>query len=142
MDPLLAALHSLTGLRAALLSSLSSGLRNDAPDDAIAMRQKVCTRAVCPSSGLWLWSWYTKGVALWCHGHGSWGGRPGLPPQLLSWTAADCDLWPRLASIMSHDDRFMTLSVAHRWLGASPLPLQWRLSEIGLEDYAFVLLSR
>eukprot|EP00850_Spirogloea_muscicola_P003513 SM000014S00301 [mRNA] locus=s14:501177:507786:- [translate_table: standard] len=39
-DKLLACMHSLTGLRAALLSGLASGLRNDASDESIAMRQK------------------------------------------------------------------------------------------------------
>ena len=37
----MSAMHSLTGLRAVLLYGLESGLRNDAPDSAIAMRQKV-----------------------------------------------------------------------------------------------------
>ncbi|CAM6112841.1 unnamed protein product [Calypogeia fissa] len=39
-DVLIGTLHSLTGLRALLMKGLESGLRNDAPDDAIAMRQK------------------------------------------------------------------------------------------------------
>lgn len=39
-DKLIGALHALTGLRALLLKGLESGLRNDASDDAIAMRQK------------------------------------------------------------------------------------------------------
>jgi hypothetical protein len=34
-------MHALTGLRAGLLKGLETGLRNDASDDAIAMRQKV-----------------------------------------------------------------------------------------------------
>ncbi len=33
-------LHSVTTARALLVSGLSSGLRNDAPDRALAMRQK------------------------------------------------------------------------------------------------------
>lgn len=33
-------LHATTTVRALLVSGLSSGLRNDAPDRAIAMRQK------------------------------------------------------------------------------------------------------
>ncbi|KAG6548416.1 hypothetical protein Mapa_009902 [Marchantia paleacea] len=39
-DLLIGALHSLTGLRAVLVKGLESGLRNDAPDESIAMRQK------------------------------------------------------------------------------------------------------
>ncbi|XP_024534041.1 phosphoglucan, water dikinase, chloroplastic isoform X1 [Selaginella moellendorffii] len=39
-DMLVGAMHALTGLRAVLLKGLESGLRNDASDDAIAMRQK------------------------------------------------------------------------------------------------------
>ena len=34
------ALHGVTTVRAVLVSGLSSGLRNDAPDRALAMRQK------------------------------------------------------------------------------------------------------
>jgi hypothetical protein len=33
-------LHAVTSVRAVLVNGLSSGLRNDAPDRAIAMRQK------------------------------------------------------------------------------------------------------
>ncbi|ERN06779.1 phosphoglucan, water dikinase, chloroplastic [Amborella trichopoda] len=40
MDILMKTLHSLTGLRAEILKGLESGLRNDASDAAIAMRQK------------------------------------------------------------------------------------------------------
>eukprot|EP00899_Mesostigma_viride_P020273 jgi/Mesvir1/28247/Mv04788-RA.1 len=40
MENLLNVLHTATGLRAYLLSRLSNGLRNDAPDTAIATRQK------------------------------------------------------------------------------------------------------
>ncbi|KAJ7532987.1 hypothetical protein O6H91_13G028200 [Diphasiastrum complanatum] len=39
-DSLISTLHALTSLRAAILKGLNSGLRNDAPDEAIAMRQK------------------------------------------------------------------------------------------------------
>lgn len=39
-NELIGALHALTGLRALILKGLESGLRNDASDDAIAMRQK------------------------------------------------------------------------------------------------------
>ncbi|KAL3702008.1 hypothetical protein R1sor_020030 [Riccia sorocarpa] len=39
-DLLIGALHSLTGLRAVLVKGLESGLRNDASDESIAMRQK------------------------------------------------------------------------------------------------------
>ncbi|GJP30882.1 hypothetical protein CLOM_g7209 [Closterium sp. NIES-68] len=46
-DVLMSALHSLTGLRAVLLYSLESGLRNDAPDDSIAMRQKWRLSEIC-----------------------------------------------------------------------------------------------
>ena len=38
---LLETLISLTDLREIIMKGLSSGLRNDAPDTAIAMRQKV-----------------------------------------------------------------------------------------------------
>lgn len=34
-------LESLTNLRSMIVKGLESGLRNDAPDTAIAMRQKV-----------------------------------------------------------------------------------------------------
>lgn len=40
MEQLIGTLHSLTGLRAMLVKGLESGLRNDAPDTAIATRQK------------------------------------------------------------------------------------------------------
>lgn len=40
-NSLLGTLHALTGLRTDLLRGLESGLRNDASDDSIAMRQKV-----------------------------------------------------------------------------------------------------
>jgi len=40
-DQLLKAMQSLNSLRDALIKGLESGLRNDAPDAAIAMRQKV-----------------------------------------------------------------------------------------------------
>eukprot|EP00897_Mesotaenium_endlicherianum_P010694 jgi/Mesen1/9653/ME000671S09008 len=40
LEGLVGALHALTGLRAALLAGLRSGLRNDASDASIAMRQK------------------------------------------------------------------------------------------------------
>jgi phosphoglucan,water dikinase len=33
-------LHAATSVRAMLVSGLTSGLRNDAPDNALAMRQK------------------------------------------------------------------------------------------------------
>lgn len=46
-DVLMTALHALTGLRASLLYSLESGLRNDAPDDSIAMRQKWRLSEIC-----------------------------------------------------------------------------------------------
>ncbi|CAI5517784.1 unnamed protein product [Closterium sp. Naga37s-1] len=46
-DVLMSALHALTGLRAVLMYSLESGLRNDAPDDAIAMRQKWRLAEIC-----------------------------------------------------------------------------------------------
>ncbi|KAH7438540.1 hypothetical protein KP509_04G019300 [Ceratopteris richardii] len=39
-NELIATMHALTGLRAALLKGLESGLRNDASDTSIAMRQK------------------------------------------------------------------------------------------------------
>lgn len=39
-DNLIGTMHTLTGLRAALLRGLESGLRNDASDSSIAMRQK------------------------------------------------------------------------------------------------------
>ncbi|KAL2649665.1 hypothetical protein R1flu_017793 [Riccia fluitans] len=39
-DLLIGTLHSLTGLRAVLVKGLESGLRNDASDESIAMRQK------------------------------------------------------------------------------------------------------
>lgn len=39
-ESLLATLHALTSLRETLSKGLESGLRNDAPDEAIAMRQK------------------------------------------------------------------------------------------------------
>ena len=42
------ALHSATTLRALLVSGLSSGLRNDAADKALAMRQR-CAASTCPS---------------------------------------------------------------------------------------------
>jgi phosphoglucan,water dikinase len=38
---LLKTLQSLSSLRSFLMKGLESGLRNDAPDTAIAMRQKV-----------------------------------------------------------------------------------------------------
>ena len=38
---LMNSLQSLTNLRSWIVKSLESGLRNDAPDAAIAMRQKV-----------------------------------------------------------------------------------------------------
>lgn len=37
---LVEALHALTTVRATLASGLAPGLRNDAPDNAIAMRQR------------------------------------------------------------------------------------------------------
>lgn len=40
-DLIMDTIHSLTSLRAVLLKGLASGIRNDAPDVAIAMRQKV-----------------------------------------------------------------------------------------------------
>lgn len=40
LDVLMETIHSLTGLRAVLVKGLESGLRNDAPDVAIAIRQK------------------------------------------------------------------------------------------------------
>lgn len=40
-DVLVETLHGLTGLREVIVHGLHSGLRNDAPDIAIAMRQKV-----------------------------------------------------------------------------------------------------
>eukprot|EP00262_Sarcandra_glabra_P011298 TRINITY_DN2713_c0_g1_i2.p1 TRINITY_DN2713_c0_g1~~TRINITY_DN2713_c0_g1_i2.p1 ORF type:complete len:1245 (-),score=236.50 TRINITY_DN2713_c0_g1_i2:241-3843(-) len=40
VDLIIKTLDSLTGLRAAIVKGLESGLRNDAPDAAIAMRQK------------------------------------------------------------------------------------------------------
>lgn len=40
-DVLVETLHALTGLREVIVHGLQSGLRNDAPDIAIAMRQKV-----------------------------------------------------------------------------------------------------
>ena len=42
-------LHAVTSVRAVLVNGLSSGLRNDAPDRAIAMRQK-CVGVVWRSS--------------------------------------------------------------------------------------------
>ncbi|KAI5077777.1 hypothetical protein GOP47_0007601 [Adiantum capillus-veneris] len=39
-DDIIGTMHALTGLRAALLKGLESGLRNDASDSSIAMRQK------------------------------------------------------------------------------------------------------
>lgn len=44
IEVLLNALHSLTALRSIIVKGLESGLRNDAPDAAIAMRQKVCCK--------------------------------------------------------------------------------------------------
>lgn len=41
VESLLETLQSLTNIRSLLLRGLESGLRNDAPDTAIAMRQKV-----------------------------------------------------------------------------------------------------
>lgn len=41
VESLLETLQSLTNIRSLLLKGLESGLRNDAPDAAIAMRQKV-----------------------------------------------------------------------------------------------------
>lgn len=38
---LMTTLQSLSSLRSVLMKGLESGLRNDAPDNAIAMRQKV-----------------------------------------------------------------------------------------------------
>ncbi|GBG79977.1 hypothetical protein CBR_g30239 [Chara braunii] len=40
LEILMSTMHVLTGLRAVLLKGLESGLRNDAPDEAVAMRQK------------------------------------------------------------------------------------------------------
>ena len=37
---LVGVMHALTGVRALLVSGLASGLRNDAPDSALAMRQR------------------------------------------------------------------------------------------------------
>ncbi|KAL9262661.1 Phosphoglucan, water dikinase, chloroplastic-like protein [Drosera capensis] len=45
-DHLLSALQSLNAMREVLMKGLESGLRNDAPDAAIAMRQKVKPRLV------------------------------------------------------------------------------------------------
>lgn len=41
VDMLMSTLESLTNLRSLIVKGLESGLRNDAPDAAIAMRQKV-----------------------------------------------------------------------------------------------------
>lgn len=38
---LIKTMHSLASLREKIIKELNSGLRNDAPDAAIAMRQKV-----------------------------------------------------------------------------------------------------
>lgn len=44
VDILMNTLQSLTNLRSLIVKGLESGLRNDAPDAAIAMRQKVHSR--------------------------------------------------------------------------------------------------
>lgn len=41
LDPLMETLQSLQGIRTILVKGLESGLRNDASDTAVAMRQKV-----------------------------------------------------------------------------------------------------
>lgn len=42
VNELMKTMQSLTTIRALVVKGLQSGLRNDAPDAAIAMRQKVC----------------------------------------------------------------------------------------------------
>lgn len=46
-NTLMDALHGVTSVRALLGASLSSGLRNDAPNNAMAMRQRWVVRLVC-----------------------------------------------------------------------------------------------
>lgn len=83
---LMETLQALSALRSFMIKGLESGLRNDAPDTAIAMRQKV----------------------------------------ILSNTAEK--VWVEIGCMYSN---IFNVEV-----------LQWRLCEIGLEDYSFVLLSR
>lgn len=94
---LIKTMRSLGALREVIVRGLESGLRNDAPDAAIAMRQKVS-------------------------------------PFFLNFQQA------------SNKQKFsLKFSLLHSWLvltGPVVCNYQWRLCEIGLEDYSFVLLSR
>ena len=44
-------IHSLDGFREIVMKGLESGIRNDAPDPAIAMRQKVTCFSNCLAIG-------------------------------------------------------------------------------------------
>lgn len=47
VELLMETLTSLSGIRSLIVKGLESGIRNDAPDAAIAMRQKVCATFIC-----------------------------------------------------------------------------------------------
>lgn len=78
MGLLMRTIQSLNGLREVIVKGLESGVRNDAPDAAIAMRQKVvsfafppnpiniqmviwfsflCNYGSCTVASLWNWTW-------------------------------------------------------------------------------------
>lgn len=57
VDILMNTLQSLTNLRSHIVKGLESGLRNDAPDAAIAMRQKVLL--MISSNSIYLVTKYT-----------------------------------------------------------------------------------
>lgn len=101
---LIKTIRSLNALRDIIVKGLESGLRNDAPDAAIAMRQKVRYFMLINYSS---WSWGLMILLL-------------IAPFPLSFYAF------LFIYLRSGGDCF----------------LQWRLCEIGLEDYSFVLLSR
>ncbi|CAI5966357.1 unnamed protein product [Closterium sp. NIES-65] len=122
-DVLMSALHALTGLRAVLMYSLESGLRNDAPDDAIAMRQKV--RSSLGEGGVKVRD--TSGLRN--------GAMMPLP----------CDR-SGLRNDAPDDAIAMWQKVRERWgrrvITVGGIGTKWRLAEICLEEYFFVLLSR
>ncbi|CAI5954993.1 unnamed protein product [Closterium sp. NIES-64] len=134
-DVLMSALHALTGLRAVLMYSLESGLRNDAPDDAIAMRQKV--RSSLGEGGVKVRD--TSGLRN--------GAMMPLPCDRRAACRADgYSLESGLRNDAPDDAIAMWQKVRERWgrrvITVGGIGTKWRLAEICLEEYFFVLLSR
>jgi hypothetical protein len=80
-NDLIEALHTLTTVRALIASGLSSGLRNDAPDGALSMRQKWRLAEIrCEDYAFMLLSRMVNLV------ENQVGRRPRLAALLLCWS--------------------------------------------------------